>query len=141
MRKPKVFHDNLWDKLRAVQALGFCDKCKILVFSETYDRIGNTIEEFTATTYEIPCRKYTSLSEATGGYEVLGQTEVERNDSWVALPLTTVVKVQDRIRFTELHNADITPQKDWEVASPITQMATALLVRIRPVDDYLTIPS
>jgi hypothetical protein len=131
-----IFHPQLWGRLRTVQALAFCDKCRLLVFSEAYDAIGNTAENYTAGS-EIPCRYYTGAAVAAQGYEILAQSEIPRNSTWLALPLGTVVQPMDRIRITERQGADIDPVEDYEVAGFIVTGTTALIVRLRPVDDYI----
>jgi hypothetical protein len=136
MNQTTVFHADLWSRLRSVQTLGLCDACKIGVFSETYDAIHSPAENY-AYGSEIACRVFTDSSIASQGYEILAQSEVPRNSTWVALPLGTSVKEQDRIRITKRQNAAITPNEDWEVASPVTITTTAVVVRLRPVDDYI----
>lgn len=131
-----VFHPQLWGKLRTVQALAFCDKCRILVFSETYDAIGNTAENYTAGS-EIACRYMTGAAVAAQGYEILAQSEIPRNSTWLALPLGTTVRTMDRIRITERQGADLDQVEDYEVASPVVIATTAVVVRLRPVDDYI----
>lgn len=131
-----VFHPQLWGKLRTIQALAFCDKCRILVFSETYDDIGNTAENYTAGS-EIACRYFTGAAIAAQGYEILAQSEIPRNSTWLALPLGTTVQTMDRIRITERQGADLDQVEDYEVASPVVIATTAVVVRLRPVDDYI----
>lgn len=136
MRRTQVFHSKIWEKLRSVQTLAWSDKCKVLSFSETYDTINNTAENYVIGS-EISCRKATGEWVASQGYEILAQSEIPRNSTYVVLPLGTTVKEQDRIRITELQGADISPEEDWEVASPVTITTTAIVVRLRPVDDYI----
>lgn len=135
-QRTAVFHPQLWGKLRTIQALAFCDKCRILVFSEAYDDIGNTAENYTAGS-EIACRYMTGAAVAAQGYEILAQSEIPRNSTWLALPLGTTVQTMDRIRITERQGADVDQVEDYEVASPVVIATTAIVVRLRPVDDYI----
>jgi len=136
MNQTTVFHPQLWTKLRTIQNLGFCDCCKILSFSETFDAINNAAENYTAGS-EIPCRKMTGQQVAAQGYEILAQSEIPRNSSWVALPLDTTVRTMDRVRFTRRQGAALSQVEDYEVASPVERTTTAIVVRLRPVDDYI----
>ena len=75
---------------------------------------------------------------ATAGYEMLAQSEVPRNSTWIAVPLGTDINPQARVRITKRQGATISPAEDYEVAAPVVIGTTALIVRLRPVDDYIS---
>ncbi len=132
----QVFHSGLWSKLRGVQLLALPDRCRIMDLEETYDDINNAAEDYN-TGGMVACRFFTGESIAAQGYEILAQSEIPRNSTWLALPLGTVVATTARIRITHRQNEAITPAEDYEVASPVVRGTTAVIVRLRPVDDYI----
>lgn len=137
MNHAGVFHPGLWAKLRGIQTIAFPDTCLVMPFSETYDAYNNTAENYDATGDPIACRFFVDVGVATSGYEILAQSEVPRNSNWVALPLGTSVNPRARIRITKRQGATISPAEDYEVAAPVITGTSALIVRLRPVDDYI----
>lgn len=138
MNHAGVFHPELWEKLRGVHSLGYPDACIVMPLTETYDAYNNTAENYDDTATAIPCRFFTGISVATAGYEMLAQSEVPRNSTWIAVPLGTDINPQARVRITKRQGATISPAEDYEVAAPVVIGTTALIVRLRPVDDYIS---
>lgn len=139
MNQSATFHPRLWGKLRNLQEKSLPDACKVGVFTRTRDSRGATIEEYVYGD-EMACRFNVDLSMARSGYEILGAAEVPRNDTFVALPInatTTAITEQDRIRLTRRQGEAISPNEDWEVASPINRGTANIYFRLRPVDDYI----
>ncbi len=139
MNRGKVFRNQLWAKLRGVQAKAFPDYCRIGVVSGTFDSFNNTAENY-AYGDEIQCRFNVDVSMARSGYEILGQSEIPRNDTFIALPINAVnaaIAEQDRIRITRRNGDAIFPNEDFEVASPVNRGTANIFFRLRPVDDYI----
>lgn len=134
-----VFHPQLWDRLRDLQALALPDACKIGAYTQSRDTRGGYVENYIYGD-EMACRFNVDISMARSGYEILGQSEIPRNDTFIALPInatTTALAEQDRIRITRRQNEAISPNEDWEVASPVNRGTANIFVRLRPVDDYV----
>lgn len=139
MNQRGVFHPRLWTKLRALQGYAFPDHCKILVFAEVVDELGNVAENYTASS-EIACRFNVKVDSASQGYEILGQSEIPRNSTFVSFAInstTSAITEQDRIRITRRQGDPISPNEDYEVASPVIRGTANIVVRLRPVDDYI----